>query len=63
MGSTVHGLAKSQVRLSNLTTTSVVFVSGAQQSDSVIYLCVSIPFPIFSHLCYYRILSRVLCAI
>ena len=59
---TVHGLAKSQVRLSNSTTTNVVLVSGAQQSDSVIHVYLFL-FQFFSHLGYYRILSRVLCAI
>ena len=40
---TVHGLAKSQVRLSN-STTNVVLVSGAQQSDSVTHIHESILF-------------------
>ena len=42
---TVHGLAKSQVRLSNSTTTNVVLVSGAQQSGSVPLRTTRVPEP------------------
>ena len=37
----------------------IVLISGIQQSDSVIYIHISIIFQVFSHTCYYRILSRV----
>ena len=40
------------------------FVSGAQQSDSVTHIHISTPFSILSFLIdYYRILSKVPCAI
>ena len=61
---TVLGLAKSQVRLNNSTTTNVVLISGTQQSDPVIHLCASILFQVFFlYLGYYRTLNRVFCAI
>ena len=40
---------------------SVVLVSGVQQSDFIIHI--SIFFIFFSYIGYYRLLSRVLCAI
>ena len=40
-----------------------MLVSSVQQSDSVIHKHVSILFQIFSHLGYYRILSRFPCAL
>ena len=40
---------------------NVVLVSGVQQSDSVVHIHISL-FKFFSHLIYYRILSRVPCA-
>ena len=40
-----------------------VLVSGVQQSDSVLYICVFILFKFFSHLGCYTTLSRVPCAI
>ena len=42
---------------------NVVLVSGGPQSDSVIHIHVSILFQVFSHIGFYRILSRVPCAI
>ena len=53
---TVHGLAKSQVRLNNSTTTNVVLISGTQQSDSVIHLRASILFQVFFSL--FRLLQN-----
>ena len=40
----------------------VMFVSSILQSDSVIHTCLFL-FRCFSHICYYGILSRVLCVI
>ena len=42
---------------------NVVLVAGVQQSDSVIHIHVFILFQIFTHIGYYRILSRVPCAL
>ena len=43
---------------------NAVLVSGVQQSDSVLYIYIDPRFfRFFSHLGYYRILSRVLCAV
>ena len=42
---------------------NVVLVSGVQHSDSVIHIHILIFFRLFSHIDYYRILSRVPCAI
>ena len=42
---------------------SVVLVSGIQQSDSVVHIHQSFIFKFFSHVVYYRIPSRVPCAI
>ena len=36
-----------------------MLISGVQQSDSTIYIHISIIFQVFSYICYYRILSRV----
>ena len=48
------------VRLIN----NVVFILGIQQSDSVLYIYMYLlVFKFFSHLAYYRVLSRVPCAI
>ena len=40
-----------------------VFISGVEQSDSIVHIHASILFQILPHLGYYRILSRVPCAI
>ena len=47
-----------------LLTYNIVLVSSARQSDLALYMYIY-PFflKFFSHICYYRILSRVLCAI
>ena len=42
---------------------NVVLVSGVQLSDSVIHIHIYILFQILSHIGYYRVLSRVPCAI
>ena len=42
---------------------NVSLVSGVQQSDSVIHIHVSILFQFFSPFRYYRVFSRVPCAI
>ena len=42
---------------------NIVLVSGVQQSDSVIHVHISIFVRFFSHVGYYRILSKVPCAI
>ena len=41
-------------------TYNIVLVSGIQQSQSVMYINISI---LFSHICYYKLLSRFSCAI
>ena len=62
----VHGVSEEDMteRLSNNKMMSIVVsVSGVQQSDSVIPICVSIFFQILFKFRLFRILSRVLCAI
>lgn len=40
-----------------------IFVSGVQQSVSIIHICIPFFFRFFPHVGYYRLLSRVSCAI
>ena len=42
---------------------SVVFISAAQQSDSVIYIYIHILFHILFHMVYHRILNIIFCTI
>ena len=60
-----HGVSEEDMteRLSNKMMSTVVSVSGVQQSESVIPMCVSFLFQILFLFRLFRILSRVLCAI